>query len=457
MGQKTLLEYWLAVYSRKGMILLITVSAMITAGVLSKLVPPVYEARAVFFVPKASDSTTFFSSPSGSMVRSVLSPVTKEDDQGPYVGVLKSKALAELVQKEFPHKSVHDLTHRDLDWVVTDEFLIEVYARDRNPKFAAGIANAYVKYFDQLMAGYSLSPGSNIQATIKEQLASTNARLAEAQEALRRFQEENKTANLDEEIRQVISVKTSFESQLQAGRVTYNENVKKIAATQRELRKEKGVFKQSEVVMSSPLLEKLKGQMADLEAQMAALRVEKKEAHPEFVALRKNYDKVNENLRREVERIVNSQVQASNVFYEDLRRQLVTLLVENEKIAASMQAIRQVLKGLEERVVKIPRLKKEQDNLTLEIDRYKKLVETLTTNMEETMAQTKRSPQVAVLVDSATPPSDPSFPIMSLNVIVALIIGFVAGVFYAFFVDYLEATKDKRLFHLVRAIEATER
>jgi len=456
-GQKTLLEYWLAVYSRKGMILLITVSAMITAAVLSTLLPRVYEARAVFFVPRSSDSTTFFSSPSGSMVRSVLSPVTKEDDQGPYIGVLKSRAIAELVQKEFPHKSVHDLMRRDLDWVVTDEFLIEVYARDRDPKFAAGIANAYVRYFDHLMAGYSLSPGSNIQATIKEQLASTNARLAEAQEALRRFQEENKTANLDEEIRQVIAVKSTFESQLQTGRVQYNENVKKIAATQRELRKEQGVFRKSEVVMSSPLLEKLKGQMADLEAQMAALRVEKKEAHPEFVALRKNYDKVNENLRLEVERIVNSQVQPSNVFYEDLRRQLVTLLVDNEKIAASMQATRQVLKGLEERIIKIPRLKKEQDNLTLEIDRYKKLVEALSTNLAETTAQTKRSPQVAVVVDSASPPEEPSFPIVSLNVIVALIIGFVAGVFYAFFVEYLEETKDKRLFRLVRAIEATER
>ena len=115
------------------------------------------------------------------------------------------------------------------------------------------------------------------------------------------------------------------------------------------------------------------------------------------------------------------------------------------------------VKGIEERIIKIPRMKKEQDNLTLEIDRHKKLVEALSTNLAETTAQTKRSPQVAVVVDSASPPEEPSFPIVSLNVIVALIIGFVAGVFYAFFVEYLEETKDKRLFRLVRAIEATER
>lgn len=457
MDEKTLLEYWLALYRRKGVIFTIIVSAMVTAGVLTKTIPAVYEAKAVFFVPRTSDSTAFLAPPAGSMVRSVLVPVTKEDDQGPYIGVLKSRMLAERVHAEFPQKSVGDLMRRDLDWRVSDEFLIEVYARDRDPVVAAGVANAYVKHFNELMGGYSLPSQRQIQSTIEKEIQRYREGLADAQEAVRRFQEKNKTANLDEETKQLIAQKASFESQLDNARVQYRQNLKKIVSTKGQFDQERAAFKGSSVLMNSDLLTKLKGQLVDLEAQIAALRTEKKETHPEVVALRRNYEEVKRNIAAEVERILASQVQAPDTFVEDLRRQLINLYVDNEKLGATMQALEHVIAGLKERLLEIPKLQKQRDLLTLEVDRYKKLLETLTTNLEETGAQSRRPPHVAVVVDPASPPTEPSFPLLGLNLVVAFIAGLAGGVFYALFLDYLESTREKRLFRLVRAIELSER
>ncbi len=90
------------------------------------------------------------------------------------------------------------------------------------------------------------------------------------------------------------------------------------------------------------------------------------------------------------------------------------------------------------------------------MDRYKKLIAPLETNLQEAEAQSKRIMQVAVVVEKATPPGAPSFPHLMLNVVVALFAGLAGSLFYCFFVDYLESTKDKRIFRLLKALRASE-
>jgi capsular polysaccharide biosynthesis protein len=195
MTDKTLLEYWFILYNRKVIILVIALSAMVTAGVLSKILSPVYEAKAVFFVPKEPDVTTFFTSPGEIMARSPLMPSSNEEPHGPYIGILKSQTIASLVQKDFPHKTAETLMRRDMDFVLSDEYMLEVYARDKNPRMAAAIANAYVKYFEQLMGEYSLVSQSERQATLEEDITRNQKGLSRAKGILKVFQQKNRTAN----------------------------------------------------------------------------------------------------------------------------------------------------------------------------------------------------------------------------------------------------------------------
>jgi len=456
MAEKTLLEYWFILYNRKVIIFIITLSSMITAGVLSKILSPVYEAKAVFFVPKEPDVTTFFTSPGEIMARSPLMPESKEDPHGPYIGILKSKTIAALVQKDFPHKTVENLMRRDMDFVLSDEYMLEVYARDKNPNLSADIANAYVKYFKQLMGEYSLTSQSERQATIEDEITMNKRRLSRAKGILKAFQQKNRTANLDEEIKQLISMKTMFESQLETSQVSYNENKNKILTTKRKLKEEAIAFNASEFVVNSPLLEKLRGQLVDIETKIAALMVEIKEPHPEYMTLKKNYEEIKKNIDKEIEIIIKSQIKAPDTFYENLRRQLITLYVDREGIKAVIQGTKKTLKGIEERILEIPMLKNQLDTLIVETERYKRLIDTLNINLEEAKAQAKRAPQIAVLVEKATPPKRPSFPIIWLNMAVACLAGIAGGVFYCFFVNYLEETREKRIYRLWKILKSTQ-
>lgn len=456
MTDKTLLEYWFILYNRKVIILVITLSAMITAGVLSKILSPVYEAKAVFFVPKEPDVTTFFTSPGEIMARSPLMPSSNEEPHGPYIGILKSQTIASLVQKDFPHKTAQALMRKDMDFVLSDEYMLEVYARDKNPRMAADIANAYVKYFEQLMGEYSLVSQSERQATLEEDITRNQKGLSRAKGILKVFQQKNRTANLDEEIKQLITMKTTFESQLETSQVSYNENKNKILTTKRKLKEEAVAFNASELVITSPLLEKLRAQLVDIEAKMAALRLEIKETHPEYMVLKENYEEITKNINKEIEIIIKSQIKAPDTFYENLRRQLISLYVDGEGIKAAIRGTKKTLKGIEERILEIPKLRNQLDTLTTEIERYRKLVDLLKVNLAEVKAQERRAPQIAVLVDEATPPKKPSFPILWLNMVIACLAGLAGGVFYCFFVNYLDETREKRIYRLWKIIKSTQ-
>ena len=76
-----------------------------------------------------------------SLAREQGAPLNKEADYKPYMGILKSGQLAQLVSEQFPAKTVAKLLRSDVDFEVTDELVVRVYSRDHDPKLAADVAN----------------------------------------------------------------------------------------------------------------------------------------------------------------------------------------------------------------------------------------------------------------------------------------------------------------------------
>jgi len=457
MAEKTLLEYWFVIYTRKWIIVVITLAAILTSVILSKSISPVFEAKAVFFVPQTQDVTTFFTPPGGSNARTVLIPSPNEQAQSPYIGILRSRAIAELVHKDFPAKSISALMRQNTDFVLSNEYMIQVFARDNDPVVAAGVANAYVKYFNVLMSSYSNNYQFQRRDAINVELEVNRKGLADARAELKAFQEENNTADLGEETRQLITLKTSFESQLEKARIELAEVKKKIAATEVELNTEMNLLKASEVTVSSPLLLRLKDQLVDVESKISALKVEYKQAHPNVKSLTEQYGTIRKNIDLEVERIIKSRIKAPDSFFEILRRKLIDYYINKERIWASIRADIKTLSKIDKRIERIPALESRYNSLAGEVEKYKKLIEPLETNLQEATAQSRRTVQVAVQVEKAVPPGIPSFPHIWLNGVVAMLAGLSGAIFFCFFIDYLEKTRDERVYRLLKALRASEK
>ena len=458
MEEKTLLEYWLVLYRRRLVILLVIISSMAAALVFSNTIPPTYEAKAVCFIPQfPAVGTLSLPTSEKSLARSPQMPSPTEEPNAPYIGILKSRSIAEFIQKEFPHKKVGELLKRDLDFVVSNEYLIEIYARDRDSVKSAGIANAYVKYLNKIVNSHSLTTMKKNQLIMEQEIKSTKASLAQARQRLQTFQKRHNIAALEEETRQLISQKMDFQSKHEATEVEQQENERKIAALKVELAKEGSLFEQSDLVITSPLLEQLREGRAEVDRKLAGLKAHIHESHPDFIDLKEQHAQIEKSIINEIKMIVNSQIKAPDTFYEETRQQLVGLFVEKERIQSSLEAYRIVIAGIDRRTQKIPGLAAQHDSLEMEVKRYRALLQTLENNLEEVKIQCIRDLQSVVMVDEAVPSPKPAFPVLWLNLLVSASAGLIAGILYCFFLNYIEQTKGDRILILLRTLEKAKR
>lgn len=456
MAEKELLDYWLILYRKRWLILLVMISAMLTAGIVSKYLTPVYSSRAVFFVPRQSDVFSFLSADEGTIIRSPLLPEVADEPHSPYIGILKSKAIKMMAIKDFPSKSMKDL-RSDVDFALSDEYMIRIDARDTDPVRAADIANAYVGYLNQLIDSYSRSTVSKNEEIIEQQLKDVKEKLREARGTLSEFQEKNNAVALEQQKQSLINRKMGYEDKINAAKIAQKEIQSAIASLKEEMEKEDELYISSELIVGSPLMQSLRNDLSRIEIKMAGLKAEIKESHPDFVSLKKQYEQTRNNMKAEIERMAKSKIKNPDTSYETMRRNLVNHLMEKEKLLASLMAYNTVIENIEGKIQAIPKLLAQLDSLEMDVARYKNMIQTMELKLNEARMQKQREPQTVIFVEKAVPSQEPSYPKVILNVIISGILGLIGGIFYCFFVNYLEETREQRLFKLVRAIEAADR
>ena len=441
MEEHSLYYYWLILYRRRTMIYVVTACAVVFAAWLSWWLPNVYEAYSVFFVPSRADALTFFANTGPAQVtRTPLVPEARGEQQKIYLGILDSETLRQRVQREFPTKPLRQLM-RDVDVKAGTDFLLRVYVRDRDSSVAARIANAYVRNFNELMNSYShRNMRENLTAAAR-QLGETETKLAAARSELADFQARKKIAMITEESSSLTKVRSDLTKEARETDVKLSELDTKLGQLSEQYAKETGMYMESPAAMTSPLAEALEKQLSDLASQIEGARATLTDRHPAVVGLMAQHETKKRELAEEIARLTKSKIKAPGLFVENLRRDMVSLLVDKETARARAGGLARAIAQVEARIVDLPRIQSTHNELTRRVDDYQKLIESLQTMREEAVAQERRDLMNIVIVDDATAPDKPVFPNMILNVLVALGLGLVGGTFYAYFTDYLDQLK----------------
>lgn len=457
MPEKTLLDYWIVLYKRKIAIVIIIAISIITTVVISLLIKPVYEAKAVFYIPESSLTLSYMSTNAAdTLARDKLIPSSIKETAAPYIGLLKSTKIAEYVHQEYPHKKVDKLIRFDIDFELSNEYMIRIYSRDNDPLLAANIANAYMKYLNLLLQEASLKYSEQNRDLLNKQSADAEKNLQEAKDEMKIFEQKNNIASIDEEIKNLTNQRVSFQTQLENTKILIAENSKKIGSTIEQLKKEGSIIAENEFLLTNSSIEYLQQKLSDQAAQIAAASVQLEEKNYDMKSLRNQYKETSDRLKREVQNLIASQIKPVNTFYEQLRQNLINLVVDQDKLQASLRGYTDTIDGLNQKLHRLPTIKEAWTKLNDNIERYKKIYEQLNIDLQETQMQEARDIKYVVVVDYAKPPEIPSFPVMWLNVVIALLFGLVAGTFYAFFVDYIEETSKIRKRKIIKELLSEE-
>lgn len=90
---------------------------------------------------------------------------------------------------------------------------------DKDPKLAADIANAYVMNLDRMFSKLGTTDASRQRAFIVDRLEKTEKDLRQAEDALRRFQERNKTIAMEGQARVAVDAAAHLKGQIVAAEV----------------------------------------------------------------------------------------------------------------------------------------------------------------------------------------------------------------------------------------------
>src|SRR5690606_9523870 len=107
----------------------------------------------------------------------------------------------------------------------------------------------------------------------------------------------------------------------------------------------------------------------------------------------------------------------------------------------------------DEQIARVPDLLAQEKQLEYAVQRYSNLRRTLESTRDSLLTRALQQKQTALIIDRASPPTRPVYPIMWLNMLVAGLCGLVAGVLYALLLEHIESYKRLRTMRVIQVQE----
>ena len=354
--------------------------SVFTVGFLSYFVmTKIYESKASIITPRepggagAGLTAALAASPLRQLIEGIAGSQGGYRDT--FVAILKSRTMAqdlvdrfklkEYYKSRFTEDAIRNLQEAT-QVQLSKEGVISVQVQDKDPRLAADIANTYFTILDRLVTKLGTTDASRQRTFIADRLEKTEAALRQAEEALRRFQENNKAIVIQDQ------AKTAIEETA-----------------------------------------KVKGQIVAEEAKLEFLRTYSTESNPQVL-----------QQRRQI---------------EEMKRQLAQMQYgQGMDLPFGSENPGQQRKDFQVPFTKMPQLGMELARLTREVRVQETVYNLLTAQYEQAKIGEARDTPTVQLLDKAVPAERKSKPKTVLNMAIAGACSLFAGVFLAFFLEYLE-------------------
>ncbi len=297
--------------------------------------------------------------------------------------------------------------------------LVEIQVEDPDPKLAAELANAVASAYVHQNLELKFSAARDALTWLTAQVGDLKSKVNESELNLQRYREQAGLISAEEKQSLTTKKLGEFNSnyiEAKAKRLEMESRLNEIrrAAQQPEM------LESSPMVINNPLIQRLKGQLVELEVQRSKLLKTFREKHPEVVKVQSQIDEISQKIREEVSRLAMSMESE----YNSLKAR------ENAMLQATNQ-YRDEAQSLAKKEIQFGILKREADS-------NQQLYDVLLKRLKETgLSQGLDSSNVRI-VEPAVAPIRPIKPRKALNLAVGIVLGLGTGLALAFFVEYMD-------------------
>jgi succinoglycan biosynthesis transport protein ExoP len=299
--------------------------------------------------------------------------------------------------------------------------LVDIQVDDPDPKLAAEMANALASAYVHQNLELKFGAARDALTWLTAQAQELRTKVNESELTLQTYREQAGLVSAEE--KQSLAAKKLAE--FNAGYIEAKAKRLEMESRLAEMRRssqQPELLESSPLVINNPLIQRLKGQLVELEVQRSKLLKTYRDKHPEVVKVQSQIDEIAQKIREEISRLALSMESEYNAL--------------KARESAMLQAVNQYrdeAQGLAKKEIRYGILKRE-------VDSNQQLYDVLLKRLKETgLSQGLDSNNVRI-VEPAVAPIRPVKPRKLLNLAIGVVLGLLTGVALAFFVEYMDDT-----------------
>jgi polysaccharide chain length determinant protein (PEP-CTERM system associated) len=450
-------DYLRILARRKWFILFSFLCFVGSAVAFSFLVKPAYQACTTVMIEKDNGMEEQIFT-----ISSMMKPETKIKNQ---VEIIKSrtlakavveatldspyrKALENLIETKSPTFSSKDqmvrMIQKNLSVTpIRDTDIIEVKMTAPTPQMAAFLANSVASEYHKQSLQLSRGEISEVRQFLQNQLGIVQDSLLQAEDELKNYMQSQKVSALPDETTELVKQLAEFESLLNETKIELESNQKRLAYMKRQLDERKGKLLDEITQISSPVIEKLRNEMTDLEAMRAEYVSQGvEESHPKMQQILNRINETKNKLIAETSQMVSRNLTLKDPlgYSQDLLGNMLSLEIEIQSLTAKADGLQKIVNRYSARMNKLP----EKSLKLARLERSTKVGENIFLMLKEKHeeARIKEAGQIGNvrIIDKAIPPEFPIKPKKKLNVLVGALLGLIFGGGVALFLESLDTS-----------------
>jgi uncharacterized protein involved in exopolysaccharide biosynthesis len=299
--------------------------------------------------------------------------------------------------------------------------LVEIQVEDPDPKLAAEMANALANAYVHQNLELKLSAARDALTWLTAQVSDLKTKVNESELALQRYREQAGLVQVEEKQSLGARKLAEFNSayiEAKARRLEMETRLNEL----RRASQQPEIMESSPLVINNPLIQRLKGQLVELEVQRSKLLKTFREKHPEVVKVQSQVDEISQKIREEVGRLALSMESEYN-----------SLKARENAMLQAVNQYRDEAQALGKKEIQLGILKREADS-------NQQLYDVLLKRLKETSLSQGLDSSNVRIIETAIVPTRPVKPRTNLNLVLGAVVGVVVGVCAAFFLEYMDDT-----------------
>lgn len=408
---------------------------VITAVVISFLIPPTYEAETTIRIkqPKGLANSLLGDLPTGN-------PMGTKQQMSTYAEILKSRTVVQQMidktqaDKEEP-PTYEEMLKRITTQPVKDTEILNVKVQAKSQEEAQNVANTLVQVFLERLTDLVRSEQSKVREFIGGRMQESKQELEKAENLLQKYKYEQKIVSPSDESKAMIDKLSTIDKLAADNKVALASAQAKMNSANQQLGQQKPGF-----IADSPLIQQYKAKLADLEVQLVSLSQKYTSKHPDVIALQAGISETNTKLNEEISRVVNAEAPSMNPIHQGLLQSQLQAEAEIAVCTARQQAINKILAEGEQQIVKLPAKEQGLVKVMRDANVAQEIYIMLAKRYEEARISEVMEPTDVQIIDKAIIPEKPIKPKKLLNTVIAAILGIFVGIGLAFLSEYMNKT-----------------